>query len=151
LVLLALVLCAFVSAQTGLPSSAKLLHSKEKRFDEYQEDFLSFAKSAMGVGGSEYEAGFDFYTIAAETGERLHAARTLLEIYDDLLCEEDRARIRFRINSELLYYGKEIDLSIQQVNVYIPATKRPGVAAEAIRMKDDLREVKGILDSVKLQ
>jgi hypothetical protein len=137
-----------VFAQTP-QSFDKVVRAKHKRFIEYQQDFLHFGQS--GLGTDEYQYAMDLEKVAEETGQNLAATDTLLEIYGDLSCEEDRARVGPVIEKDLGYYSKLTDPSIEGANLIIAHTQKPGVAAEATRMRDDLREVKSVFDSIKLR
>ena len=156
LVVLCLVLprgASGVLAQSQPQSNyADRLNAKEKRFVEYQKDFVDFAKAAVSSDAPalEYETAFELQTVAGETADRLHAARIFMEIYSKLSCEEDRARIAPVIEREFLLDSQQMELSIKEATVAISYMKRPGVAAEAVRMKDDLREARSSLDSIKL-
>jgi hypothetical protein len=138
-----------VSAQTRPQSFDKIVRAKHKHFIEYQQDFDHFAKS--GIGTDEYQYAMDLAKVAGETEQNLSAVNTLLEIYGDLSCEEDRANVRPVIERDLGYYSKMIDLSVEEANLTISQTHMPGVASEGTRMRDDLREVKTIFDSIKLR
>src|SRR6266851_4789517 len=98
-----------VSAQTS-QSFDKVVRAKHKHFIEYQQDFLHFGQS--GLGTDEYPIAMDLEKVAEETVQSLAAADTLLEIYGDLSCEEDRASVRPVIEKDLGYYSKLTELSI---------------------------------------
>lgn len=138
-----------VSAQTK-PQSDEIVLAKLKHFVDYQRDFVHFAQSGLG-SPDEYEVASDLGLEATQTVDYLNAVQTLLEVYADLSCEEDRARIRPVIERELGFYSKQMDPLIQEANLGIAHTKMPGVAAEGTRMRDDLREVKSTFDSIKLR
>ncbi len=138
-----------VSAQTGPQPFDKMVRAEHKHFVEYQQDFVSFGQSSLGT--DEYQIAMDLEKVALETSQNLSAVHTLLEIYSDLSCEEDRASVRPVIEKELGYYSKEIELSIEGANINIAHTQKPGVAAEGTHMRDRLREVKSIFDSIKLR
>jgi hypothetical protein len=137
-----------VSAQT-LQSFETMIRAKHKHFIEYQQDFLHFAQS--GLGTDEYQNAMDLEKVAEETVQNLTAVDSLLEIYGALSCAEDRASVRPVIEKDLAYYSKLTEPSIEGANLTIAHTHMPGVAAEGTRMRDDLRNVKGIFDSIKLQ
>jgi hypothetical protein len=80
-----------VSAQTP-QSFDKVVRAKHQHFIEYQQDFIHFGKS--GLGTDEYQNAMDLEKVAEEPVQNLFAADTLLEIYGDLSCEEDRANVR---------------------------------------------------------
>ena len=128
-------------------SRADLLRGKQKRLLEYDEDFLDFAKSSSD---REWRIAMELDTAAGRGSDQLDAAITLLEIYDSLSCKEDRARVKAYLQKELPLYGRFLEIDIKQVNFDISSTGKPGVAAEAARMRDDLREAVGILKSVKI-
>jgi hypothetical protein len=137
-----------VSAQTA-PVTLNIM-VKEKRFGDYQKTFVEFAQSNEG-SMAEYEVAMDLQATSTITGDYLMAVGTLLEIYGDLSCEEDRAKVRPTIEREIAYYSKQIEPSITGANLSIAHTHMPGVAAEGTRMRDDLREIKSIFDSIKIR
>jgi hypothetical protein len=152
-------LCFFVSpigdslaAMHARPQSNDelLVGAKEKRFATYGIDFATFAKS-MPAPSFEYDITEGFLADASETTEELHAAGSLLEIYDGLSCEQDREKSRVVIERDIHYYVQFIEQHITTANLGIAHTQNPGVAAEGIRMRDDMREAKTILDSIKLR
>lgn len=53
------------------------------------------------------------------------------------------------IREEFSHYSKQIAIDIKEVNIDVGDTKKPGVAAEALRMQSDLRELQALLDSIK--
>src|SRR5258708_38044069 len=99
----------------------------------------------------EFEVAMNLEATSSTATDYLAAVGTLLEIYSDLSCEEDRAAIRPVIKREIGFYSMQIEPSINEANLSIAHTHMPGVAAEAIHMRDDLREVKSIFDSVELR
>src|ERR1700730_13547190 len=108
-----------------------------QRFVNYSRDFVTFAKS-----GDDYEVAMDLHTTASETGDYLSAVDTLLEIYSDLSCEDDRSRIQPQIIKDVDLYVSLVENLIERANLDIAHTKMPGIAAEGTRMRDELREVK---------
>ena len=157
-VLLPIIVCTLVfrsdevvSAQTEPQFSREraTVVAKLKRFADYQQDFVHFARSGSG-STDEYEVAMDLNTAASQTGDYLSAVDTLLEIYAELSCEEDRTRIQPAIERDLVLYSKEMEPLIEGANIGIAHTKMPGVAAEGTRMRDDLREVKSTFDPIKL-
>lgn len=135
-------------AQTGPVSDRAVVAKSNKRFAEYQQDFVQFARASSG---DEYEVAMDLSTIAAQAGDYMNAVLTLLNIYDDVSCKEDQEKIRPVIEADVRFYSKNLEVFTQEANLGIAHTKMPGVAAEGTRMRDDLREAKSILDSIKLQ
>jgi hypothetical protein len=58
--------------------------------------------------------------------------------------------IRVVIQRELASYSKQMNTKIKVANIGIGHTKKPGVAAGATYMRDDLCEVQNLFDSIKL-
>jgi hypothetical protein len=138
-----------VLAQAGPQSFDKMVRAKRKHFIDYQQDFVHFGQSSLGT--DEYQTAMDLEKVAEETVQELDAVHTLLEIYGDLSCQEDRARVRPLIENDLGYYSKMTEPSIEGANLIIAHTQMPGIAAEGTRMRDELREVKSIFESIKLR
>jgi hypothetical protein len=132
-----------VPAQVRSQPNRTTLVKKQQKFSHYGQDFLDFAKS-------EYEPSFDLGQVASTNVERLDSAKTLLEIYDNLSCPQDRTAPRELIQSEFVFYSKEVALDIKTVNLIIAHAQKPGVAAEAAQMRDDLRELQDLFDSIRL-
>lgn len=156
-VLLPIILCctllllkgdAAVSAQTELRFSSELVAEKHQRFVEYQKTFNHFGQSNLAT--DEFQVSISLLTVASRTSEYLAAVHTLLEVYGDLSCEEDRSRVRLVIGRELGFYRELMESAIAESDLNIAHTHMPGVAAEGVRMRDDLKEVKRIFDSIKL-
>jgi len=129
---------------TPLADQESALALKEKNFHNYGHDFLDFAK------GDEYEPSAGLADTAWEVEGHISAAMALLDVYDSLSCPPDRAAARTIIRRQLGYYSKDIDSEIKISNMGIERTKKPGVAAEATRMRDDLRDVRELFNSIKL-
>jgi hypothetical protein len=156
-VLLALLCCAELRtgsrsmlAQLQPASSSYFPEAKQKHFRDYQKDFLDFEKSAQN-STVELAVANDLQTAARETQTSIDTASLLIQIYENLSCSEDRTRTKLVLYTQFAAYSKELDLAVSQTNYKISFIQRPGVAAEATRMRDELREVKSILDSIKLQ
>jgi hypothetical protein len=136
------------SGQSTVQPNSVSLHKAVKRFLEYNRDFITFAKSGS-PGSPEREVVWDLETVASRASDVLGASSVLLEVRDSLSCEEDRARINPLLRDEFLNYSRLIELDIESVNNGISYIDKPGVAVEAIRMRDDLRDSKRMLDSIK--
>ncbi len=117
-ILMPVVLCTLVlfrgdsvvSAQTSPQSSDEHLNMKEKRFHEYGQDFLDFAKSTPDTDERQY--AMELVTVASDTFDRVDAAGVFLQIYRSLSCKEDRARINtttLRIFETADFTGCEMD------------------------------------------
>jgi hypothetical protein len=135
------------SAQSGRPTDQLTVAQSNKRFINYQKDFLEFSRAGSADEG---QVALDLSTTASQAADYLNAVLTLLTIYDDLSCKEDRDRIRSVIDAEVRFYSKNFELLTREANLDIAQTKMPGVAAEGTRMRDDLRQAKSTFDSIKL-
>ena len=136
-----------VAKQIEQPQLSELyLKEKQQVFIDYSKDFISFAK-AHQAEGLEFQIPFDLATIADMNRERIGAAEVLLDIYENMTCEKDRVFVNSQLKQQFLYDVQGIDLDIKSVNVSLSHTTLPGVSQTAIRMKDDLREVRAKLDA----
>ena len=141
------------AAMGRVDEASDKLAAKERRFNEYSKNFLDFAEfSPKSDCGSERMMATDLQTVSSEAAEYVGSVHTLLTVYGQISNKEDRAAITFLLQQKFrAYYSPLIENLIKQTNLVISDTRRPGVAAEAMRMRDDLRETKDILDLIKLQ
>lgn len=126
-------------------SQFAFLTRKQIKFGDYTKDFIEFSKSG------EYEPSSDLGQFAATSGDYAGAIGTLLEVHNELACSVDRAAVRPLIERVAAFYSKQLNRQIDGVNAGIAFTKKPGVAAEAIRLKDDMRDLQELFNSLKLQ
>lgn len=115
---------------------------------DYHKDFLAFARSLTNEG-AEYEILNDLEAVADINEERLDTARILIHVYEDMSCKNDRLVVKDVLKEQLRHYVKLIDLDIDVVNDRLSRTTRPAVSQTAIRMKDDLRDVRAKLDTLR--
>jgi hypothetical protein len=126
-------------------STALTFLNTQRIFFAYAHDFNDFAK------GDEYEPSSDLSQAALTVGDYAGSASSLLEIYESLSCPADKQVVRELIARDFAYYSKQTDKELSVANLGITYTKKPGVAAEAIRLRDDMRALQNLFDSTKLQ
>jgi hypothetical protein len=134
------------SRMANLVSSRGTLRAEGDRFLAYKHDFLDLENTAPNSG--EYQYAAHLYNVAGEKWDHIYAVLSLLEIYGNVSCEEDKARIAALIRQKVVSYKGLVAPSIESTDTSIGATKRPDVAAEGIQMRDDLREIDGIFASI---
>ncbi len=82
-------------------------------------------------------------------GYQLDSTSALLEVYENVSCRPDRARIQPLIKLQVSRYAKNIETDIPIVNTNLAYTKLPVIASTGDRMKQDLRDAKAFLDSLQ--
>jgi hypothetical protein len=132
------------SGQPASNVSSAALNKKQTQFAGYAHDFIDFARV-------EYDPSSDLTNVAQTAGDYAGSAGTLLEIYDGLSCEQDRTTARAVVKREFGYYSKQLALQMEIVHMGVGYTKKAGVAAEALRMQDELQELKNLFDSFKTE
>lgn len=138
----------FASPQSKPRTSWQLLNTKVKLFNDYARDFIEFAKS-QHRNTLEYEICFGLQNVAERAADHADSASTSLEIYGNVSCTSDRAKIQPVVRAQLSYYVKQLDSEVSEVNSDLSDTKIPAVATTGIRLKDDLRDLKAILNSLQ--
>jgi hypothetical protein len=138
-----------ISAQSGPKSNEQQLLNSGQRILDFTKEFDDFVKT----GDTAFENGKldDLRNLATNTSESLNKAASLVGIYEDLECEQDRVKVRPRIEANLRDYGKSLGLAIETANRRISNTRNPDVVGVAVRMRNDLRDAKTLLDSIKLR
>jgi hypothetical protein len=142
------------AAQSGRVTPSHMpttLHVQEKQFLQYAQDFLDFAKSKNKSDDMEYQISYSLYNEAMLIHDRLEKYAVLFDIYGSMLCKGDKSIVGKSIGLELKFDRQQNDVSLEAINLGIADTKSPGVAAEAIRMREDLRKVQGVLSSLRLE
>jgi hypothetical protein len=138
--------------QTAQPkSNGQYLYEIGKRFLDYEDDFLTFAKSHKDEE-IEFEILSDLRAIADMNQERLDAAAALAALfntYENMSCEKDRVFVKSHLIIQLLHDAKNLDFDVKSVNNDHSHTKLPAVAQTAARMKDDLRDVRAKFDALQ--
>ncbi len=121
------------------------LDQKEKTFIGYTKDFLDMAKSYQTANAAEFQIAMDLHDIADRESERIDNADTLLLVYGGTSCQTDRTTFRSLVAHQLSSASKYTNLEIQSAQNDLTYTGMPGVAALAVRMKDDLRDAASAL------
>jgi hypothetical protein len=89
-----------------------------------------------------------FDGVATTAGDRFDAAKTMLEMYDNVLCKPDSARVRPILKNHLEMYSWLLDHEADRSAGFLQFAKVPAAAQLGLRMKDDLRAAKGKLDEI---
>lgn len=138
------------SEQTRTQTQSRIdrLAAKQTQFRVYANDFLDFAKSAHDENGTfEHQIALDLNMVASEEADFVDAFSDLVELQDEMKCAQDRTAVSARVDNRAAYYRGLMQNQLKNVNIDLGYTKRPGVAAEALRLKDDLRETLEILQT----
>lgn len=147
-VILMLVPTQSFSQQPMRQAEVDFIQAKIKRFINYQEDFLSLVKPRQSDTG-EYVMGLELNSVADRVYLYLSSVNALLYIWDNLSYKPDREKIRWRILFEIREYAKSIDISIKTVNNCLSLTRIPAMANSGTQMKEDLREIKSLFESIQ--
>ena len=75
----------------------------------------------------------------------------MVGIYDDLTCKQDKTVAKPRMEIDLRNFSESLKRDADSLNSRIPKIKTPGVAGEAIQMRDESRGAGSMLDRIKLQ
>ena len=129
-------------------SNSQIIRTKAKLFLNYSKDFIDFAKSHKNEG-LEYETTLDLHLISQTMSDRMDSASTIMQMYETVLCKEDRTSLVPIVKDQLQYYSKETEVDIEQTNIDLAYVKSTAAAQLGLRMKDDLRDVKETLDSME--
>jgi len=149
------------SAQTDIAPKVKLCREYAARTARYAADFAKFTyaldkRAAMEHTSaeklSEISSEADGYgKSASETSNYLSAAADLLSVYQVITRKADQLAAKPIIKSSIEQYIQSISSDIEIVNNELPNTTNPAIAASATALKQDLREIKTLLESIDLQ
>jgi hypothetical protein len=124
-----------------------------QNLSEQSKVFLTMAKDstemARGHRGNstEFQVALDLNAAATSASDYLGAASDMLWIYDQISTPADRTVVRSYINKRLNDYASFFDLLIKQVNLNLSFSGSSGIAATAVRLRDELRSGQHLLKS----
>jgi len=150
-VFLLLMLFAMAAGEGRKPaqatSNSEVLSAESKEFVDYARDFLDMQTSYVDERLDSDIAG-SLYEVANHNMERSGLLGSLVSVYEGTDCSKHHDEYRTLVNTEILTASKQIDLDIKAVQVGIADTAKPGLAAEARRMKNDLQGLKEKLEQI---
>jgi len=126
-------------------SSQHDLSAQLKIFSNYSKDFRALEDS---LHGEDLQAVQFFDGVATTAGDRLDAAKTMLEMYDNISCKPDSARVKPILKKHLEMYSWLMDHEADRSAGFLQFAKVPAAAQLGLKMKDDLRAAKGKLDEL---
>ena len=147
--------CLFIPTK-GKPAQASsnsdVLNAEAKKFLDYSRDFLDVRRALTNehLGESlDYQIALELMEVASHNNERSSLLGSLLAVYEGTDCSERHAAHHMMVSEEILTASRQIDNDIRAVQIDINDTHKPGLAAEALRMKDDLRALKEKLEQIR--
>lgn len=116
----------------------------DDKFENYKNDFLQFGQARS----SSPEASTDvaLVVVADQTVSHLRCVETLVAIYLKVSTKQDRLTIWPLITDRVTEITKRLGQQIEVTNVQMTPLHTPAVVAEAMRMRDDLRQLTLDLD-----
>jgi hypothetical protein len=135
----------------GILDVAIQLEKKDNDFLKGQKDLIDFANSFMRKNANEAQICLNLSQTVSESREILNASVKLLAIYSLITNEKNKELIVKIIIVELKRYVELFNNKISYINRSLTITESPAIVTTANRLKDEIREVIGLLDSVKLQ
>jgi hypothetical protein len=137
--------------QEGVQSNSERLDVHSKRLYNSLVDIQNMMKSYLkSQDMSEFDISSDLYERAGSALDYVDASSSMLYIYEMLSDASDRAHVRPFIQSRLSHYSELLGNAAEGVNVDVTGATRPGTAATAIHLKDEIRESKSLLESITL-
>jgi hypothetical protein len=124
------------------------LLTMNQQFENYKTDFKQLFQTSRS-SQNEDMIDLQLVGVADHTVVHLEYIQTIMAIYLKVSSKQDRLAIWPLITDQMDYTRKRLDLQIEMVNVSISAIRRPGVVAEAMHMRDDLRQVEEDLDGTR--
>jgi hypothetical protein len=116
----------------------------DDKFENYKNDFIQFGKASS----SSPEASTDLalVVVADQAVGHLRCVETLVAIYFKVSTKQDRLAIWPLITDRVTEITKRLGQQIEVTNTQMTLVHAPVVAAEAMRMRDDLRQLTADLD-----
>jgi hypothetical protein len=121
------------------------LSAQQAVFSSHSKDFRALEEP---LHGQEWEVVEFLDNVATTAEDRLDAANTMLRMYDCIVSETDRARVRPILKEQLAIYSWQMNHEAERTTGSLAFTKVPAAAQIGLQMKDDLRTAKQKLDAI---
>ena len=124
------------------------LLTMNQQFENYKNDFIQFGQSppAKRSRNAEDLTDVQLVAVADQTTSHLEYIETMVAIYLKVSNKRDRLAIWPLITDQIATTRQRLERQVEVTNALIPLLKTPGVLAEAMRMRDDLRRVEEDLE-----
>jgi hypothetical protein len=116
----------------------------DDKFENYKNDFIQFAQARS----TNPEASTDvaLMIVADQTVSHVRCVETLVVIYLKVSTKQDRLTIWPLITDRVTEITNRLGQQIEATNLQMTLLRTPVVVAEAMRMRDDLRQLTVDLD-----
>ena len=141
---------AFSQAST-LESQAASIGKKASILSDYLQDLDSFEKSfAERRMTAEFLNVNLAFSACLQQATIAYSVALLLRVYSRISTSRDRDSVRPWIKETLKAHSSGLERSIEHVNYAVAQAQNQGVALTATRLRDNLREIKNLYDSITL-
>lgn len=145
-ILVASALCAWPRYLAATPTSQQV-SVFQTNMQNHQEDLLAITGTGKtAVDGNDAEIAINLLDLVNQYSVQLEHIQELLLIDSSVKTPEDRKRIKPIIDRGFKAVSTRIEISLKQVNLSIAHAKHQGIIATAVRLRDHLRELKGVLE-----
>jgi hypothetical protein len=115
------------------------------KFENYKNDFRQFSQASPN-SRPDAQADMAFMVVADQTVSHARCVETLVAIYLKVSTKQDRLAIWPLITDRVTEITKELDHQLEMTNASLATIQNPDVITEAMRMRDDLRQLTTDLD-----
>jgi hypothetical protein len=139
-----------LAAQVKQESWQRVL-SANQQFENYKNDFIQFGHSPQAKRSRNTEDWTDvqLISIADQTVSHLEYVETMVAIYLKVSSKQDRLAIWPLITEQIGTTRKRLDQQVEVANLMITTLRTPGVVAETMHMRDDLRKAEEDLEGAR--
>ena len=145
-VLIASLLCVWPMYLLAAPASQEISVFQTK-MQNHEEDLLGITRTGnVAIGRNDTEIAINLIDLVNLYSIQLEHLQELLLLNSTVKTLEDRKRIKPIIDRGFKAVASRIELSIKQVNLSIANAKHQGIIATALKLRDYLRELRGVLE-----
>lgn len=116
----------------------------DDKFENYKNDFRQFAQARSR--STEASTALALMVVADQTVSHVRCVETLVAIYLKVSTKQDRLAIWPLITDRVTELTNRLNQQVEVSNTYLTLVHTPAVVAEAMRMRDDLRQLRVDLD-----
>ena len=134
-----------ISAQSKLPDDS-VLTKKTQFLIDYRKEIRDFLSASFAAKGNDIVLFKSLGDIATYNMDKLGSLSDLLFIESLMNCETDKVIVRGSIKHTMKYIQLSIDDDISRINKEGTLTTNQVLISMGIRLKDELRKIKELLN-----
>jgi len=134
----------------GMPDIGAKLSKKADDLWRIRKDFLDFTGSFKDTNPLEYDICYGLKTMADSSYGMADTAAKLIFLHSLITEKKNKELAAWNIMRDLNHYTTSLEDNLDSINRFLTLTQSSAVVSTGRSLKDNMQELKQLLESVKL-